>query len=105
MRRFWSPRTSRTAIRTAISVGGDSDTLAAITGAIAGVYYGIPQHIARTVFDKLDPRLQGILNEFERAWVLQSTGLHDQNRPIFIDKTAPKCYDKSTGKAILERGC
>lgn len=58
------------AIRTAISVGGDSDTLAAITGAIAGVYYGIPQHIARTVFDKLDPRLQGILNEFERAWVL-----------------------------------
>lgn len=58
------------AIRTAISVGGDSDTLAAITGSIAGVYYGIPQHIARMVFDKLDPRLQGILNEFERAWVL-----------------------------------
>lgn len=58
------------AIRTAISAGGDSDTLAAITGAIAGVYYGIPQHIARTVLDKLDPRLQGILNEFERAWVL-----------------------------------
>src|SRR5690606_26273681 len=33
------------AIRTAISVGGDSDTLAAITGAIAGAYYGVPDSL------------------------------------------------------------
>ncbi|HBN85772.1 MAG TPA: ADP-ribosylglycohydrolase, partial [Clostridiales bacterium] len=33
------------AIRTAISVGGDSDTLAAITGGIAQAYYGIPKDI------------------------------------------------------------
>ena len=29
------------AIRTAVSVGGDSDTLAAITGSIAEAYYGV----------------------------------------------------------------
>ena len=30
------------AIRNAISIGGDSDTIAAITGGIAEAYYGIP---------------------------------------------------------------
>jgi ADP-ribosyl-[dinitrogen reductase] hydrolase len=33
------------AIRTAISVGGDSDTLTAITGSIAEAYYGVPEDI------------------------------------------------------------
>ena len=36
------------AIRNAISVGGDSDTIAAITGSIAEPYYGIPEHIWET---------------------------------------------------------
>lgn len=30
------------AIRNAISIGGDSDTIAAITGSVAEAYYGIP---------------------------------------------------------------
>ena len=33
------------AIRNAISIGGDSDTIAAICGSIAGAYYGIPQEL------------------------------------------------------------
>jgi len=33
------------AIRNAISIGGDSDTLAAITGSIAEAYYGIPREL------------------------------------------------------------
>ncbi len=33
------------AIRNAISIGGDSDTLAAITGGIAEAYYGVPDDI------------------------------------------------------------
>ena len=33
------------AIRTAVSVGGDSDTLAAITGSIAEAFYGIPANL------------------------------------------------------------
>lgn len=34
------------AIRQAISIGGDSDTIACITGGIAEAYYGIPENIA-----------------------------------------------------------
>ena len=35
------------AIRTAVSVGGDSDTIAAITGSIAEAFYGIPEELKR----------------------------------------------------------
>ena len=33
------------AIRNAISVGGDSDTIAAITGSLAEAYYGVPEEL------------------------------------------------------------
>ena len=35
------------AIRNAISVGGDSDTIAAITGSLAEAYYGVPEELWR----------------------------------------------------------
>ena len=35
------------AIRNAISIGGDSDTLAAITGSIAEAFYGIPEDLCK----------------------------------------------------------
>jgi ADP-ribosylglycohydrolase len=47
------------AIRNAISIGGDSDTLAAITGTIAGGFYQIPEQISDVAFDYLDDRLFG----------------------------------------------
>ena len=45
------------AIRNAVSLGGDSDTLAAITGAIAGAAYGVPNEIWDKVLDIIDERL------------------------------------------------
>jgi hypothetical protein len=42
------------AVRNAVSVGGDSDTIAAIAGSIAEAYYGIPEEIwekAKTYLD------------------------------------------------------
>ena len=41
------------AIRTAISLGGDSDTLAAITGSIAEAYYGVPEELKEAADDFL----------------------------------------------------
>lgn len=55
------------AIRNAISIGGDSDTLAACTGAIAEAYYGIPQAVREKAKTYLDRRLLQILEEFEEA--------------------------------------
>ncbi|MBE6898455.1 MAG: ADP-ribosylglycohydrolase [Ruminococcaceae bacterium] len=52
------------AIRNAISIGGDSDTLAAITGAIAGAYYGVPETIMDKARSFLDDDLSAILDKF-----------------------------------------
>jgi type I restriction enzyme M protein len=56
------------AIRNAISIGGDSDTLAAITGGIAEAYYGIPAHLRKNALTYLDKRLLTILDEFESVY-------------------------------------
>lgn len=56
------------AIRNAISIGGDSDTLAAITGAIAEAYYGVPTEIRKHALTFLDGRLLKILNDFENTY-------------------------------------
>lgn len=53
------------AIRNAISIGGDSDTLAAITGGIAEAYYGIPVEIRKHALTFLDELQLSVLNEFE----------------------------------------
>ena len=52
------------AIRTAISVGGDSDTLAAITGSIAEAYYGVPEDIKEKALTYLDTELRSIYDEW-----------------------------------------
>ena len=53
------------AIRNAISLGGDSDTLAAISGSIAEAYYKIPSDITTMAFHKLDDTLSAVIN----AWL------------------------------------
>ena len=57
------------AIRNAISLGGDSDTIGAITGAIAGAYYGIPKTIGENTLSFLDKRLVDVLSRFEEKYV------------------------------------
>ena len=52
------------AIRTAISVGGDSDTLAAITGAIAEAYYGVPENLRERALTYLDKEQLDIYKEW-----------------------------------------
>ena len=52
------------AIRNAISIGGDSDTLAAITGAIAEAYYGIPKKIKKQALSYLDSYQKEIIDNF-----------------------------------------
>lgn len=51
-------------IRKAITIGGDSDTLACINGGIAEAFYGIPEKFKKNVYSKLDQKLTEIVNEF-----------------------------------------
>lgn len=49
------------AIRNAISIGGDSDTVAAIAGGLAEALFGIPEDIAETAWRKLPMDMKPVL--------------------------------------------
>ena len=59
------------AIRNAISIGGDSDTLAAITGSIAEAYYGVPDELVVKALGYLDDELLGIYDEWQVSLINQ----------------------------------
>jgi ADP-ribosylglycohydrolase len=53
------------AVRKAISLGGDADTLACITGGIAEAHYGgVPAHIANPALGALDDHLRSVVTRF-----------------------------------------
>ena len=52
------------AIRNAISIGGDSDTLGAITGSIAEAAYGIPEDIKNKAINYLDKKIKELYNKW-----------------------------------------
>ena len=54
------------AIRNAVSIGGDSDTIAAITGSIAEAFYGVPEEVREKALPYLDSFQQKTLLECER---------------------------------------
>ena len=68
----------------ALSIGGDSDTIAAMAGAIAEAYYGIPEELKQKAFDILQDTklrrmvyhnsvLRGTAEDFSR-WIARREG-------------------------------
>ena len=62
------------AIRNAISIGGDSDTIAAITGSIAEAAYGIPDWIKQKAYSYLDEPLKDVLRRWRKFVPHQDPG-------------------------------
>lgn len=59
------------AIRNAISLGGDADTLACITGGIAEAFYGgVPDPLAAQAQALLDPPLWDVIQRFRQRYGL-----------------------------------
>ncbi len=52
-------------IRTAVSLGGDCDTLTAIAGSIAEGFYGVPDELKEECYNRLPEPLLRVLKEFE----------------------------------------
>lgn len=68
---FFESNSFEDAIRNAISIGGDSDTLACITGGIVEAYYGVPEDIKNKVLTYLDELQSSIYFEYEKKYVLK----------------------------------
>lgn len=70
------------AVRNAVSLGGDADTLGCIAGAMAEPFYGgTPMGIQREVARRLDGRLRGEVLAFARAYripVVVGFGMEEQ---------------------------
>ena len=66
---FFESNDYESSIRKAVSIGGDSDTIAAIAGSIAEAYYGtIPDEIRKKGRLILDSGLKRVLDEFEEKY-------------------------------------
>ncbi|MGN1128186.1 MAG: ADP-ribosylglycohydrolase family protein [Candidatus Flemingiibacterium sp.] len=52
-------------IRTAVSLGGDCDTLTCIAGSIAEGFYGVPELLRKECFRRLPEDLLGVVRRFE----------------------------------------
>ena len=58
------------AIRLAVSLGGDADTMGAITGGIAEAYYGgVPEHIRKEVLKRLPNEFIEVMQKFYQKFV------------------------------------
>ena len=60
------------AIRNAISLGGDADTMACIAGSFAEARWGIPEDIKEKAYTYLDDRIINVLERFYKTFVSES---------------------------------
>ena len=56
------------AVRNAVSLGGDSDTLAAMAGSMAEARFGVPEALRKRILTYLEPPLIDVLERFERRF-------------------------------------
>ena len=52
-------------VRTAVSLGGDTDTIAAMAGSIAEAFYGVPDELKEKAREILSPELVRLVEDFE----------------------------------------
>ncbi len=64
IRCFMEAEVVEDAIRKAISIGGDSDTLAAITGSIAEARWGVPEGMRKEAEKRMDEELFDAFQRF-----------------------------------------
>ena len=65
-------------IRKAVSLGGDSDTIACMAGAIAEAYYGMPDKYKEEALSRLDKPMRNIVYQFRKF-------CREHNREPFVE--------------------
>ena len=62
---FFESTSFEDAVRNAVSIGGDSDTIAAIAGSVAETYWGVPKDLAAKAESYLEPEMIQVLKKFQ----------------------------------------
>jgi len=66
---FYHSKDFEDSIRIAVGMGGDADTIAAMTGTISEHFYGIPNEMKKSVFPYLDERIGNGVVKFYQKYV------------------------------------
>ncbi|HEL1804938.1 TPA: ADP-ribosylglycohydrolase family protein [Streptococcus suis] len=98
------------AIRNAVSLGGDSDTLAAIAGSIAEPFFGIPEEIVYRTTDYLPSLIMEVSYYFEQDYPSKGLRCSHMNEGQFemvslfqlIDDCVDRIIPKGAPVEILE---
>ena len=70
IRAFLSSRNFTDTIRLSVRLGGDTDTLAAMSGGIAEAYYGgVPKNLWKEAMTRLEPEFIEVIDEFYEKYI------------------------------------
>lgn len=67
-------------IRTAVSLGGDCDTLTAIAGSIAEAYYGVSMNMQNECYKRLPDDLKHILRIFVSEYLIEVKNMENNDK-------------------------
>ena len=70
IRSFLDGESYEDVVRNAVSLGGDTDTLAAIAGAMAEAYYGIPEELKRECMERIPEDFREVIYRFEKCKIV-----------------------------------
>ncbi len=87
------------AIRNAVSLGGDTDTLAAITGSIAEAFYGIPDKLLEECRERVDKDILAVLNEFDR---IRENLMNTEEQEDYLGAGIKRIYEDRSEAAMKD---
>lgn len=87
-------------IRTAVSLGGDCDTLTCIAGSMAEAFYGVPEELITECRLRVDDTVRSVLNQFDKT--IGRTVDHDPERNANLAEEISK-YTRETDEARREK--
>ena len=98
-------------IRTAVSLGGDCDTLTCIAGSMAEAFYGVPEELKEECRKRITPEMKEVLARFEKQAIQKSEFRIQNDRPSdVVRKESLKKAEKNLDKEkmieeLLEKPC
>ena len=99
---FMEAKDFEDAIRNAVSLGGDTDTLAAITGSIAEAFFGIPAVLKAECRNRIDPEMCQVLEIFDEVLERKNVNLHERlDGNELIDTAIRDLYEKGDHESFV----
>lgn len=100
---FMEAKDFEDAIRNAVSLGGDTDTLAAITGSIAEAFFGIPAVLKAECRNRIDPEMCQVLEIFDEVLERKNVNLHERlGGNELIDTAIRNLYEKGDHESFVD---